>query len=320
MKRLLPAILFSLFFLQSCATIEKKELTVLDTRPQISKTLVETSKTVLKRTVAIARFTNETKYGRNIFAEVKDENIGKQASDILSGKLAATGKFILLERSDIDKTYSEMQLKIARNELSDLFISADYLIIGSISEFGRKTVGEVGVFSRTKKQVATCKVNIRLIDVYTGEIIYSEEGLGEAFSEAGSFMGVGERAGYDYTLNDKVISAAISKLVNNIIENLLEKPWRSYILSCDKGKYIIAGGKSQGIAKGDVFNVYLKGTKVKNPQTGMMIELPGQVIGKMIVESLMGNTVNDEVSLCSPVSGSIPTDKLDQLYLQGSSD
>ena len=32
--------------------------------------------------------------------------------------------------------------------------SADYLILGSITEFGRKEVSDVGVFSRVKKQEA----------------------------------------------------------------------------------------------------------------------------------------------------------------------
>ena len=305
------------FFLQSCATLDKAEIKVVGTKPQISKVLADEASTkYLKRKVAIARFTNETKYGRSFFSEGKDENIGKQATDILSAKLAATNKFLLLERSDIEKTFNEMKLKLARDELSELNLSADYLIIGSISEFGRKEVGEVSVFSRTKKQSAYCKVNVRLIDVYTGEIIYSEEGSGEAFSEVGSVMGLGGRAGYDYTLNDKVISAAISKLVNNIIENLLDKPWRSYVLSYDRSLYVTAGGKSQGIAKGDIFEVYLRGKKVKNPQTGLMIELPGQLIGKIKVESMTGNTSADEISLCSLVSGNLPNERLDQLYVQ----
>ncbi len=304
-------------FLQACATLDKAEVKVVGTKPQISKVLTdEAPAKFLKRKVAIARFTNETKYGRSFFAEGKDENIGKQTTDILSARLAATNKFLLLERSDIEKTFSEMKLKLARDELSELNLSADYLIIGSISEFGRKTVGEVGVFSRTKKQAAYCKVNVRLIDVYTGEITYSEEGSGEAFSEVESVMGLGGRAGYDYTLNDKVISAAISKLVNNIIENLLDKPWRSYVLSYDRGLYIIAGGKSQGIAKGDIFEVYLRGKKVKNPQTGLMIELPGQAIGKIKVESMVGSTSADEISMGSLVSGNLPHERLDQIYVQ----
>ncbi|MCX5856288.1 MAG: curli production assembly protein CsgG, partial [Deltaproteobacteria bacterium] len=162
MKSILFSVIFSFVFLQSCVTVDKHVVKTIDTKPQISKALVEMPQKYLKRKVAIGRFTNETKYGRNFFAEVKDEKIGKQASDILAGKLAATNKFILLERSDIEKTLSEMKIKIARNELSDLYMSADYLIIGSVSEFGRKTVDEVGVFSRTKKQVASCKVTIRM--------------------------------------------------------------------------------------------------------------------------------------------------------------
>lgn len=316
MKHLSFPLIFFVLFIQSCATLNKHEVKVVDTKQHVSKVLAEVPKNYLKRKVAIARFSNETKYGRSFFTEGKNENIGKQASDILSVRLAATNKFVLLERSDIKKTFNELKLKMALGELPDLNLSANYLIIGSISEFGRKTVGKVGVFSRTKKQLASCKVNIRMIDVYTGEIIYSEEGLGEAFSEVESVMGFGGRAGFDYTLNDKVISAAISKLVNNIIENLLDKPWRSYVLSYDKGYYIIAGGKTQGVSKGDVFNVYLRGRKVKNPQTGSMIELPGQIVGKIRVESLMGSSPSDEICMCSIVTGDIPKDRFDHLYVQ----
>ena len=175
--------------------------------------------------------------------------------DILSARLVASEKFIMLEREDLDLINSELEM----NNLGSINIAADYLILGSISGFGRNTTGEVGVFSRTKKQTAFAKVNIRLVDVSTGQMIYSEEGSGEAFSEVGTVLGAGSRAGYDSSLNDKVISVAISKLVNNIIENLTEKPWRSYILNIQNDNIVIAGGKTQGINIGDTFNVFKKG-------------------------------------------------------------
>ena len=53
-----------------------------------------------------------------------------------------------------------------------------------------------------------------------------------------------------------------------VIENLLEKPWRSFILDIQDGTILIAGGKSQGIVVGDSFSVYKKGNTIKNPQTG----------------------------------------------------
>ena len=79
-----------------------------------------------------------------------------------------------------------------------------------------------GIF-RSKIQVAYAKVNVRLIDVKTGQIIFAQEGAGEAKSEAGTSFGVGKHVGYDSTLNDKAISTAISSVVDGIMQNLLNK-------------------------------------------------------------------------------------------------
>lgn len=303
-----------LFLYQGCATIERPGVqTVPEKKPQVSKTLIEeVPKRFLKRKVAIGRFSNETKYGQSFFLDENRDWIGKQAMDILSARLAETDKFIMLERADIEKIDRELEM----GNLSILNIPADYLIVGSVSEFGRKTTGEVGIFSRTKRQTAYARVNIRLIDVYTGQIIYSEEGEGEAFAEAGTVLGVGGRAGYDSSINDKAISAAISKLVSNIIENLLDKPWRSYILSYQDGNYIIAGGKSQGIRKGDIFEVHRKGKRVINPQTKMPIELPSKPIGKIKVHTLVDGDPTNEVSLCTAVAGDIPREAFEDVFVQ----
>lgn len=306
-------LLSAALLLPSCATVHKSDVEVIDTKPQISKTLSEAAPArSLKRKVAIARFSNETKYGQSFFLDDNKDVIGKQAMDILSAKLASTDKFILLERADIEKINKELKI----GDLSNLNLSADYLILGSVSEFGRREVSDVGVFSRVKKQQAFAKVNIRLVEVQTGQIIYSAEGAGEAFVEAGTVMGIGARAGYDASLNDKVISAAISKLVNNIIESLTDKPWRSYILSYEDGNYIISGGKSQGIRANDVFAVYKKGKKVKNPQTNMWIDLPGQLLGTIRVSASSGTDPMNEVSFCTVASGHVPTGNLSELYIQ----
>ena len=171
----------------------------------------------LKRKVAIARFSNETTYAKGIFYDKDNDPMGKQALDILSTKLASTGKFILLERQDMDKIMEE--LKLAGNQGSQK-VGADYLIIGSVTEFGRKNVGDVNAFSRTKTQTVEAAVSIRLVDVSSGQIIYSEEAKGEAETTNKTVMGLGERTDYDATLSDKAISAAISKLVENVINNL----------------------------------------------------------------------------------------------------
>lgn len=97
-KYYILAIAWLLLF-QSCATIKKPEIeSIPEKKPQISKTLSpEAPKTFLKRKIAIARFTNETKYGQSFFFDKNQDPIGKQAMDILSARLTATEKFILLE-------------------------------------------------------------------------------------------------------------------------------------------------------------------------------------------------------------------------------
>lgn len=308
------------FLLAGCATVQKETVHSTPKKQEVQKSKTLTVKKEkykgLKRKVAIARFTNESRYGQSFFLDKENDRIGKQAMDILSNKLFETGKFILLERADLSKV--EKELQIAKEQ--PLSNGADYIIVGSITEFGRKEISDVGVFSRVKKQEAFAKVHIRIVDVHTGEVIYSEEGKGTAFSEAGTVMGVGDKAGYNAQLNDKAIEAAISDLASNIIENLMDKPWRGYILSYEDGHFIISGGKSQNIKIGDKFNVYKQGKKVKNPQTNMYITLPGKKIATVTIESTIGNTPKNEVSFATLTNGNlqsyIKTKDFSKLYIQ----
>lgn len=268
--------------------------------PAVSPAL-STASRGLKRKVAIARFTNETSYGKSFLVDQDSNPIGKQAVDILSKKLLDTQKFILLERADLDKVNAELGLA----NLGSLKNSADYLIVGSITAFGRKTEGNVGIFTRKKTQTAFAKVNIRLVDVQSGQVIYAEEGSGEATSEVKTALGLGPTADYDSTLNDKVLDAAISNLASRVIENLLQKPWKAYILTYSDGFYMLTGGKSQGLKVGDKLEVYQQGAKMRNPQTGMDVFLPSKRIGELQISSFSGDA-SDEVALATLISGDVP--------------
>ena len=280
----------------------------------VKQNLADAGSRVIKRKVAIGRFSNETQYAKGIFYDKENDPMGKQALDILSSKLAASGKFLLLERSDLATLLEEAQ----KGDNGLATIGADYMIIGSITEFGRKNVGKNGVFTNVKTQIVEAAVAIRLVDVSTGLIIYSDEGKGSAEITTKTTMGVGGQASYDATLSDKAISEAINQLVENIINKCTDKPWRTYFLSYDNDAQLIAGGASQGIKEGDVFAVKTKGKKVKNPQTGMMIELPGKQIGTVTVSATSGDTPETEFSYVSFTSSgaSVDGDKLTDYYIE----
>ena len=276
------------------------------TPKQVTQDLAVTEQNSLKRVVAIGRFTDETKRGTSFFLDDSGNKIGKQAADILASRLTSSNKFIMLERADINLVENEDNLQK---------VGANYLIVGSVSAFGRSTVSDVGIFSRNKIQKATATVNIRIIDTRTGQIIHSEEGSGEALSEASSTFGVGQKSGYDLSLDDQALSAAISKLTSNIMNNLLDEPWQSYVLSLEGGNVILAGGVSQGIKEKDEFDILIKGKTIKNPQTGLNIQLPANKIARVQVISLVGKGSN-EITIASVISGEVNPAKLNEYIVQ----
>lgn len=264
----------------------------------------------LKRKVGIARFSNETQSGTTFLIDDSGDRIGKQAADILSARLAETGKFLMFERLDADDITAEQMLA----GLKEQGVSIDFLIVGSVSEFGRSTESESGIFQRKKTQKAYAKVNVRVIDVATTRIIFATEGAGEASSEAKRTMGVGSSAGFDQSLTDKAMSAAISEMISNLTENMTNKPWQSFVLAKEDDLYIISGGASQGLQPGSTLFLYENGRIVKNPQTGAPISLPGKKIGTLEVVYSVGEDEFNELSFVTLSGGSI-TKSLDNYYV-----
>lgn len=311
MKKTLCPILIALLA-AGCTTATHQSVNALpETTSAVSQSLENSPEQSLKRVVAIARFTDETKRGTSFLLDKDGNKIGKQASDILASRLTATNKFIMLERSDINKLQEENNL--SGEQLQK--VGADYLIVGSVSEFGRSTKSDVGIFSRNKIQTANATVNVRLINTHTGQIVFSQEASGEAKVEANNVFHVGKTSGYDSSIDDKALSAAISRLVSDISENLMDAPWQAYLVGQQDGMWMMTGGKSQGVKKGDEFAVLEPGKKVKNPQTGLMIELPGTHVATVKVAGFIGKGDN-ELSLCKVESGSIPAKKMTNLIVR----
>lgn len=268
----------------------------------------QNSDKTLKRKVAIGRFTNETQYAKGIFYDRENDPMRKQALDILSAKLAASGKFILLERDGLEELIAEAGEGMQK-------IGADYIILGSITKFGRKVEGDQRILSQTKTQTVEAGVSIRLVDVSSGLIIYSDEASGFAETTSKTTLGIGGKAGFDATLSDKAIGAALSQLVENIINKCMDKPWRGYVLTVEDGSYVISGGKTQGITEGATFSLLKKGKMVTNPQTGIKIEMPGTKMGTLKVVTTMGDTPETEISFCTYEGKDIDTEKLMDYYI-----
>ncbi len=311
----LPA-LTCLGILSGCATVEKQPQAVespvsREAQLEAQKQQSLPAKPRFKRKVAIGRFSNETRYGRSLLCDDENDPLGKQVSDILAGRLVESDRFLVFERPDINKLKAESTLS---GESLDL-VGVDTMIFGSLTEFGHTTTGKKGFLSKTKKQTAEASVELRLVDVKTGHVFFTAKGSGSATVEAGEIAGYGSSAGYDATLNDKAIDAAVSDLLNTLIRKLEEREWRTDILKIDKGQVYISGGPHQGIQKGEVFAVMNKGEQVKSQQTGFGIELPATEVGKITITSTFGTSESNEGSIAKIIEGDFADTDLTRLFV-----
>ena len=309
----LACVLVSAFLLSACATTaprqEQVAAPVSNEQAAIAQRAAEAPAIkVLKRKIAIGRFTNETLYGRTFLVDANLDPLGKQAADMLSTGLVQSQKFLVFERPDIN-LIKKVGLT-GRN-----LVGVDTLILGSITQFGRSTTGKSGFLSATKVQTARAKVEIRLVDVRTGYVFYTATGTGEASTESGEVAGFGNKAAYDGTLNDRAIGAAISDVLSTVISTLQNRPWRTDILKVDGSEIYISGGSHQGLKVGDHLAVLRAGQTIKSAQTGFDITLPPKKVGEVEIAGFFGDDETNEGSIAKVLSGQVTEDDRQTLYV-----
>jgi curli biogenesis system outer membrane secretion channel CsgG len=216
-KHLLPAMAITVL-LAGCATESHQAL-----RPQ----QVASAGTVYsgpKSTLMVGKLDNRSGYMRGLFSDGVDR-LGGQAKGILITHLQQAGRFVVVDRDNIEETLHEATLKGAQQKLK----GADYTITGEVAEFGRKETGDVqmfGILGSGKKQIAYSKVNLNVVDVLTSEVVFAVQGAGEYALSDREVLGFGGASGYDSTLNGKVLDLAIRESVNRLVEGLEQGKWK----------------------------------------------------------------------------------------------
>lgn len=207
------ALLLTLFTLVSgCAT---------QTQRKVEITPVETNKTVYngpKSTLVLGEFNNRSNYMQGLFASNIDK-LGNQGKTILKTHLQQTNRFKVVDRENLIKLKKEAELLGIKQDIQ----GARYVVSGGVTEFGRKTIGDkqlFGILGAGKSQIAYSKVSLNIIDVLTSEVIYSTQGAGEFALNERQVVGFGSKAGYDSTLNGKVLDFAIKECINNMTRDL----------------------------------------------------------------------------------------------------
>ena len=177
-----------------------------------------------RASMAVGNFDNRSGFLRGIFTDGEDR-LGDQAKTILITHLSQTNHFTVLDRDNMEAMRREAEILGEAQEL----MGAYYLVTGDVSEFGRREVTDYqffGIFGRGKKQIAYSKVNLNIVDIRSSAVVYSVQGAGEYELSDREVLGFGTAAGYDSTLNGKVLDLSIREAVDRLIEAINNGAWR----------------------------------------------------------------------------------------------
>ncbi|CAM3567182.1 Curli production assembly/transport component CsgG [Bordetella sputigena] len=174
--------------------------------------------------ISVGKFDNRSSYLRGVFSDGVDR-LGGQAKTILVAQLQRTGRFQVMDRDNL----GEIAQEAAFSKTSSSIKGARYVVTGDVTAFGRKVTGDqqlFGILGRGKEQVAYAKVDLNVVDVRTSEVVYSVGGAGEYTLSNREVLGFGGTAGYDSTLNGKVLDLAIREAVDHLVQGVEQGAWR----------------------------------------------------------------------------------------------
>jgi len=302
-RKIIRAGLFSIlvFVLAGCASApkviiqERHPTTIRETKR------VKTPYTGPKRRVAVIDFENKTAYGKH--------RLGTSASDILITELVKSGKFIMVERTKLNKILEEQNLQEQKIIDPDTVVKVgrvlglNAIVTGSVSQFGVRKGGANYLIVQSKEQVAEATVDVRLVDVETGQIFYADCGKGKAMIKTGQFLGLGTKSAYDETLEQEALRAAITKFTRNLMYQINQKPWSCRVAEVEGDEVYLDAGRESGLRIGTKLAVYHLGKAIKSPTTGLRLGYKENKIGRIKVLRYFG----EDGSIAEVVSGDVPS-------------
>lgn len=249
----------------------------------------------LKKRVAVSRFEDRSGSGYT--------HVGDGVADMLATALVKSGKFMVIERQELDKVLQEQRLgqsgvvteqsaaKVGR------LLGVELLVVGSVSEFGtsqREVGGNVPLFGAALKQTtARTAVDLRLVNTTTGEVIAAEkeEGSESTTGVSGRYEKIDFRnvSAWDNTDIGKAAREAVDGCVELIANNMDKIPWSGRILKVNAdGTVVMKPGSEGNVAPEMEFAVYREGEEILDPDTGLPLGREEEKMGKVkVVEDML---------------------------------
>lgn len=231
----------------------------------------------LKKRIAVMEFAGNSKF---------DGKVDLKLSDMLITSLVKSGKFDVIERTQIELVLSEQNLGMSgiidestAVEVGKL-LGAEYVLFGVVTS---ATQQEIDKFAYTLVVIET-SIDVRVIDAETGKIIVAEHASGKSESKViKSSEGTVVSGAVDY--DSEYASSA-----QNAIDIIGEKigtlfPLLGYVVQVEDMKITTDIGEERGAARGDSFIVIRVIDEILHPVTGKRIGWNKEVLASIIINT-----------------------------------
>ncbi len=256
--------------------------------------------------IAVMDFDNKTPYN--------GWRIGQGASDMLATALVKGTKFSVIER---DKLASIVQEQNLSNDASRFdagtaaqigrLLGAQFIVTGAVTEYGRSKAGGSGFGVSLGHKGYSASVDIRVVDVNTGEIVFAEDASDSESSLSISAFGISAGESFDEKKATKAMRGAIKKVAKQLAKaefksrHVAEKKPAGPTLVADVDGNILTlnKGSSAGFEVGQEVTISRQHKVIKDPDTGKVIKVKYKKIGTIRLIEVDGSYSEGEV-----VSGS----------------
>ena len=242
---------------------------------------------------------------------------------IVIDSLSQTGRFRLVERTELDSVLDEQDLAASGRVATPSgaktgnVLGAEYLVQVVVTDYESNTSGKGGGAGGLLRKVplvggikagssrGRVGLNLRLIDAETSEITFSKQieaviketnlGFG-GFGWTGDALLGGFMSSYAKTPIGQAVIAGVNESVFELIKQVGAKPAEGSVIKADPNQVYLNIGA--GVANvGDRFSVMRMGEELIDPDTGISLGGSMTSLGELQISQ-----VQEKFSIASPVS------------------
>jgi curli biogenesis system outer membrane secretion channel CsgG len=231
------------------------------------------------------------------------DNLGQAAADELTTQLVNSGRFTVIERAQLAAIMAEQNLGASGRVTGDTaarigkLLGAQLILTGSITQFSieRRSAGFRGIGGSIAN--AESKIDVRLVNTETGEVMAVAEGQGNKRMAGGYFKGASAERTFDQGAAQEALRPAVEQAVEKIVaqagslQTLQPAAPEGQIVNARDGNFFINRGQNAGVKVGQRFDVMRVTDEIKDADGRLLDRVISKVGTLEVVQVLSQSAV-----------------------------